>query len=629
MKQKLFRYLSYGSLAAVILAMTAATVVERLHGTEAAFKWVYHNPLFIAFWAVAAVTGVLYLVARKVHRRLPTMTLHLSFVIILAGALVTFLFGDAGEVTLLPGEPVSAYEREDGSVRTLPFQLELESFTVETYSGSKMPSDYISVVKIPGNETEETYTISMNKILKKQGYRFYQADYDLEKGTSVLAVNHDPAGVGITYAGYLLLLLSMIGFFFEKRSGFRAALSRLSAPLVAAMLFLLPGGELRAGGKADAGFSDLYVYSHHRIAPLPFRQWDPEIKNLKIFPVRDTTGTVNWYASGDELPAQVMDDFEHWSFIRKSLDLVEEAVQKEDRAEVKLLVGKIRAYQEKTAGEVLPSPAKFRAEKLYNRLARPKIPFMASLTLGLVLFVLTGIALSRGRNLSRKLQVGAVILIALLLVYLTMVLGLRWGVSGHAPFAGSYCVMMLMAWLASLFVLLLWKRLPLLIPLGCLVAGFTMLMASRSSADPGISHLMPVLKSPLLSIHVVSMMLSYTLFALAALNGIMGLCVRKGAERLRDLSLVILYPAVFLVTFGIFIGAVWANISWGTYWAWDPKETWALITLLIYAAALHGGSLKAFRNPRFFHLYTLLAFLSVLMTWFGVNFILGGMHAYA
>ncbi|MBP5335810.1 MAG: cytochrome c biogenesis protein CcsA, partial [Bacteroidales bacterium] len=100
-------------------------------------------------------------------------------------------------------------------------------------------------------------------------------------------------------------------------------------------------------------------------------------------------------------------------------------------------------------------------------------------------------------------------------------------------------------------------------------------------------------------------------------------------ERLMDLSLAILYPAVFLITFGTFLGAVWANISWGSYWAWDPKETWALITLLVYAAPLHGSSVKAFRNPRFFHLYTIIAFLCVLITYFGVNLVLGGMHSYS
>ena len=156
-----------------------------------------------------------------------------------------------------------------------------------------------------------------------------------------------------------------------------------------------------------------------------------------------------------------------------------------------------------------------------------------------------------------------------------------------------------------------------------------MLLASRAGVSPQIMPLMPVLQSPLLSIHVVSMMMSYTLFGLVAFNGVMGLCVKKGAsEQLQDVSLVLLYPAVFLLTFGTFLGAVWANISWGSYWAWDPKETWALITMMIYAMMLHGGALRPFRSPRFFHIYSILAFVAVLITYFGVNLILGGMHSY-
>ena len=143
-------------------------------------------------------------------------------------------------------------------------------------------------------------------------------------------------------------------------------------------------------------------------------------------------------------------------------------------------------------------------------------------------------------------------------------------------------MMMLMAWFATLAILLLYRRFPLVEPLGFLLAGFTMLLASRESVSPQIMPLMPVLRSPLLSIHVVSMMMSYTLFGLVAFNGIMGVAVpsREAKESLRDVSLVVLYPAVFLLTFGTFLGAVWANISWGSYWAWDPKETWALVTML-------------------------------------------------
>ena len=126
------------------------------------------------------------------------------------------------------------------------------------------------------------------------------------------------------------------------------------------------------------------------------------------------------------------------------------------------------------------------------------------------------------------------------------------------------------------------------------------------------------------------MMVSYTLFGLVALTGIMGLLMPlEASAKLRDVSLVILYPAVFILTTGTFIGAVWANISWGNYWSWDPKETWALITMLIYAAMLHSSTMSRFSWPRFFHAYSVAAIIAVLITYFGVNLILGGMHAYA
>lgn len=100
-------------------------------------------------------------------------------------------------------------------------------------------------------------------------------------------------------------------------------------------------------------------------------------------------------------------------------------------------------------------------------------------------------------------------------------------------------------------------------------------------------------------------------------------------ERLTLLSRILLYPATLILALGIFIGAVWANISWGRYWAWDPKEVWALITLLIYGIAFHTQSIKVFRKPIFFHVFLIAAFTTVLMTYFGVNYFLGGMHSYA
>ena len=179
------------------------------------------------------------------------------------------------------------------------------------------------------------------------------------------------------------------------------------------------------------------------------------------------------------------------------------------------------------------------------------------------------------------------------------------------------------------------RRLSFAIPFGFILAGFTLLVAHISKMDPQITQLMPVLVSPWLSAHVSVIMIAYCLLAFIMLDGVLALILishescTEQVKQLTLLSRLLLYPAVFLLTIGIFLGAVWANVSWGRYWAWDPKEVWALITLLIYAAAFHTSSIKAFARPRFFHIYMVGAFLAVLMTYFGVNYLLGGMHSYA
>jgi ABC-type transport system involved in cytochrome c biogenesis permease subunit len=181
--------------------------------------------------------------------------------------------------------------------------------------------------------------------------------------------------------------------------------------------------------------------------------------------------------------------------------------------------------------------------------------------------------------------------------------------------------------------LLLCRRIRIILPFGFLLAGFALLVAWLGQRNPQITLLMPVLSSPLLSAHVSIIMMSYALLAFMMLNGLYALLAGKhGSTQQLQLTLLnrlMLYPAVFLLAAGIFLGAVWANISWGKYWSWDPKETWALITLLIYAIPLHAKSLPALQQPKWFNLYLTLAFLTVLMTYFGVNYFLGGMHSYA
>ena len=144
-------------------------------------------------------------------------------------------------------------------------------------------------------------------------------------------------------------------------------------------------------------------------------------------------------------------------------------------------------------------------------------------------------------------------------------------------------------------------------------------------------QLMPVLRSPLFSLHISTIVTAYALLLGIMVVGIIALIRPKDQprmERLKDVSMAMLYPAVALLAAGIFIGAVWANISWGIYWSWDPKEVWALITLFVYTLPLFSNVLQAFRKPVFFHIYCILAVLSVVITYFGVNLLLGGIHAY-
>jgi cytochrome c-type biogenesis protein CcsB len=211
---------------------------------------------------------------------------------------------------------------------------------------------------------------------------------------------------------------------------------------------------------------------------------------------------------------------------------------------------------------------------------------------------------------------------------------LRWWLSGHIPVSNGHETMLFMAWVLILLTFLLYRKFPIMLSFGPLIASFCLLVSMLAGSNSQLTPLMPVLQSPLLSVHVMTVMCAYAIFALQVLLGMQALLLMKKhqhttqLDQITALSQLMLYPAVFLLTIGIFLGAVWANVSWGNYWSWDPKESWALITLMVYAVPLHKASLGIFRRPRFYHIYIVTAFLAVLITYFGVNYLLGGMHSY-
>ena len=280
-----------------------------------------------------------------------------------------------------------------------------------------------------------------------------------------------------------------------------------------------------------------------------------------------------------------------------------------------------------TDGSVEPlSKEKLQAELLYNRIPFTKILFMFNLTMG-ILILAASYKLRATSKSYLSLAARSSLLVALTF-HLTGYL-LRWYIGGRIPLSNGYETMQFLALCIMAFALFMSRRFRPALGFGFLLSGFTLLVAYLGQMNPQITPLMPVLVSPWLSLHVSVIMMAYALFAFILLNGVWALCLPREAERLMTCSRLLLYPAVFLLTAGIFIGAVWANVSWGRYWGWDPKEVWALITMLIYALPLHAASLPWFKRPKFFHIYLILAFLAVLITYFGVNFFLGGMHSYA
>lgn len=351
---------------------------------------------------------------------------------------------------------------------------------------------------------------------------------------------------------------------------------------------------------------------------------------LKMFPYAGKQGHMQWFAPGQPLGNLKLDEKE-LVFIKKSMDYLAESIITGDKARAEEIAKKIYSYQHVRGKAVVPTKFRIYTETFYNKTNAQRLPVMLYLTLSLVLAIVSTLSLNNGKQ--KKTRLVSSVLTWVMLIHTTLLLTLRWFVSGHLPMSNGYETMQFMAWATLIVTLVMQKRFLPVKQFGPLLSSFALLVAMITDGNPQITQLMPVLQSPLLSVHVMVIMFSYALFGLTALIGLQGLIAhhRKQEEKeqqLAALSQFLLYPAVALIAIGIFIGAIWANVSWGRYWSWDSKETWALITMLIYSVPLH-ADIKWLRKAQHMHIYMLLAFLSVLMTYFGVNYFLSGMHSYA
>ena len=337
-------------------------------------------------------------------------------------------------------------------------------------------------------------------------------------------------------------------------------------------------------------------------------------------------GTTTWFSPVDKLPQAV--EHQHALYIRNVFSLLNGDVKAGNTSRVNEFFAKMKKYQEVSSGKSLPTATQYKAERINNAFPFATILFMANLTLGFIALFYTIYRMTKKREI-KVLNIALPILLGVSFLALTFGLALRWIISGNIPMSNGYESMLTVAWFVMLISILMQLRIRIVMVFGFLISGFFLLVSHINQMDPTIGQMMPVLNSPLLSMHVSIIMMSYALLSLTFICGIMGICMRSHGEELQALSRLFLYPALTTMGFGIFIGAIWANVSWGTYWSWDSKETWALITFMIYAVVVHTQSLPVFRKPLVYHIYITLAFMSIAMTYFGVNYFLTGMHSYA
>ena len=301
----------------------------------------------------------------------------------------------------------------------------------------------------------------------------------------------------------------------------------------------------------------------------------------------------------------------------------------------------IHKFQRKVGGEVMPSEEKVKLELFYNKYDIFKGLFWKYMLASLFLFIVVIVQIFKKSKVVEILVKVLSVVIVLLFVYHTIGLGVRWYISGHAPWSNGYESMIYISWATMLFGLILGRKSALTLAATTFVVSMILMIAHWNWLDPSIGNLEPVLDSYWLMIHVSIIVGSYGPFTLSMILGFLVLLLyvftnSKNKERLdlvikeitivNEMSIMI---GLVMLTIGNFLGGMWANESWGRYWGWDPKETWALINIMIYAFILHMRLIPGLRGRFSFNFMAVFAFASILMGYLGVNHLLSGLHSYA
>jgi cytochrome c-type biogenesis protein CcsB len=358
---------------------------------------------------------------------------------------------------------------------------------------------------------------------------------------------------------------------------------------------------------------------------------------MKLFPVRNK---LNSWGPPDEAVKNAMSSADSL-YLKNVLPMFGRALTDNKVNDAVKIAQSVSEYQDKFAGYALPSRSKTNAEVFYikAKIFERLFPFYATvgivMLIGLIVMVIKGIKRNTllVRSLSWLLFAG--------FLFHTLGLGMRWYIAGHSPMSNGYESMIFISWVTLLAGFIFSRQSPFALSATAVLGSMTLMVAHLSFMDPEITNLVPVLKSYLLTIHVSVITGSYGFLGLGAILGLINLIllifsnkknIGRIAETMDELTVInykTLTLGIYFLTIGTFLGAIWANESWGRYWGWDPKETWSLITIIVYSIVVHSRNIPGLRDIFTFNLLSLFALSSVLMTYFGVNYYLSGLHSYA
>ncbi|MCM1309711.1 MAG: cytochrome c biogenesis protein CcsA [Bacteroides sp.] len=509
--------------------------------------------------------------------------LHLSLLLIIAGGVTTWLTAEDDIVALKPGEPVEVHG----------ISLELSEFETIYYPGGEMPRNYQSHLIVNNEER----TLAVNEPLTVGRWRLYQQSFTPD-GCSVVALRADRPGTALTFSGYALFAIGGLFALIRKRKKKYLLFSLLSITSISSRAVPVVKPEI-----ADS-LERVQVVYQGRVVPYATVAHDAlqkiygkssykelsaarTVLSLTLFPEEWNSEPIIKTKAGK---ISLLDCFDN-----QGNYLMYDDVDADERVGVILLLRSGEFFSK--SDEQPLSPLRVNAEIWYNRIPST-----------LIIFILLFIAAALSFLGWKPVLAWAALALQL------AVIGVQCWLLGHGPFASTFETLQFLVAVVVIFALCVKNaQAPILLAAGCMA-----LVAHLQHANPMVTPLMPVLHSPWLSLHVSLVMTSYAMLLVVAVMAAVGLF--RNPDQMRRRALALLRPAVYLLGLGIITGSVWANEAWGRYWGWDPKETAALVTFLIYVIPLH------LRKPSLWWL--ILPLLSVAMTYFGVN-LLPSLHAYS